>query len=288
MARLTLAAAVLLCLDLTTHAAATQVAAASDASASRQRFQAHMSAVSASSARSLHFRHRLRVCNAYPGNEPGVNIFKGKSRLTDTPLKYKTCQEFNPPIRAGDKLQFTMAGYNAGSFAVSDLPNNDAVLVLVIYRHDTSSTAVAFESHVFANLINAQIAVLDTYKGHAKAALRIQDVSNAKTSRSEELKYDSVVAVNPGIFEVVVQSDDGAMKARQELVALNRESYVVIRCGVEPQEGQVYQEELLVWPQSDSKVLMGSASSMRNLRTIVITMALALAATCLVSLSEVV
>jgi len=287
MARLALAAMVLLCLDIDALAAVTKSAAVGNAMTGRQRFEARMSAVSKSFVRTLDFRHRLRVCNAYPGSVP-VDIFHGKSKLTETPLGYKACREFTPPIRAGDKLQFKMAGSNAGSFAVSDLPNNDAVLVLVIYRHDTFSTAVAFESHVFANLINAQIAVLDTYKGHAKAALRIQDVSNAKTSRSEELRYDSVVAVNPGIFEVVVQGEDGDMKARQELVALNRESYVVIRCGVEAQEGQVYKEELMVWPQSDPKVLMGSATSMRSLRTIVSSAVPALLAMCLACLPAVI
>eukprot|EP00443_Scrippsiella_acuminata_P029795 CAMPEP_0115204474 /NCGR_PEP_ID=MMETSP0270-20121206/19187_1 /TAXON_ID=71861 /ORGANISM="Scrippsiella trochoidea, Strain CCMP3099" /LENGTH=398 /DNA_ID=CAMNT_0002617973 /DNA_START=102 /DNA_END=1297 /DNA_ORIENTATION=- len=223
MAKLALTVVMLLCLHAGTAATVTKSADAGDTLTSRQRFHARMSAVAKSSATTMEFKHRLRVCNAYPGSVP-VDIFHGKHKLTDTPLEYKSCREFTPPVRAGDKLQFKMAESNAGSFAVSDLPNNDAVLVLVIYRHDTMSTAVAFESHVFANLINAQVAVLDTYKGHAKAALRIQDDSSAKTSRSEELRYDSVVALNPGIFEVAMQGEDGELKARQQFVALNREA----------------------------------------------------------------
>ena len=73
-----------------------------------------------------------------------------------------------------------MGDTNAGTLAVSDLPNYDATLLLVIYRHDTLSTAVSFESYVFTNLLYTQVAVLDTYKGSEKASLKIQDAADAK------------------------------------------------------------------------------------------------------------
>merc|ERR1719240_650368 len=110
-------------------------------------------------------------------------------------MQYKTCQDLKIQLKAGDKLEFRVGDANAGTFSVSDLPNNDAVLLLAIYRHDTLSTAVSFESHVFANLLNAQIAVIDTYKGSAKSSLKIQDEGSDK--RSESLRYNGVVAVNP-------------------------------------------------------------------------------------------
>merc|ERR1719310_618177 len=182
---------------------------------------------------SLQFQHKLRVCNAYPYAHP-MDIFLGKEKLTSSPMPYKECGEFNPELKAGDKVEFKVDDSLAGSFTVSDLPGNDAILVLVIYRHDTLSTAVSFESHVFSNLANSQIAVLDTYRGGAKASPRIRDVEHAKTDREEELRYDSVVAVNQGHYEVTLQGSDGETKAKHELVALNRESYVVMRCGVEP------------------------------------------------------
>jgi len=40
-------------------------------------------------------------------------------------------------LKAVDKLEFKVGDSSAGTFAVSDLPNNDAVLLLVIHRHDT-------------------------------------------------------------------------------------------------------------------------------------------------------
>merc|ERR1719247_4107482 len=119
------------------------------------------------------------------------------------------------PLQSGDKLEFKVGDASAGTFAVADLPNNDAVLLLVIHRHDQLSTAVSFESHVFANLLNAQVAVIDTYKGAAQSTPRIKDREDAKNSaRSEDLRYSSIVAVNPGIYEVELDGTDGAVKSK--------------------------------------------------------------------------
>lgn len=207
--------------------------------------------------KALEFKHRLRVCNAYPYSA-ALDVIRGKERLTgEEPMPYKACRDFLSPLKPGDKLEFKVGDASAGTFAVSDLPNNDAVLLLVIHRHDTMSTAVSFESHVFANLLNAQVAIIDTYKGAARASPRISDAEaqNKKSSRSEELRYNSVVAVNPGVYEVDLMGQDGSLKSKNRLVALNRESYVVLRTGVEAQQGPSYAQELVVFPESDAKVL---------------------------------
>jgi len=207
--------------------------------------------------RAFEFKHRLRVCNAYP-YVAALDVYRSKSeKLTsDSPMLYKSCKDFVSPLKVGDKLDFKVGDVSAGTFSVSDLPNNDAVLLLVIHRHDTLSTAVAFESHVFANLLNAQVAIIDTYKGNKKAKLQIMDASVAGSKlRSEELRYDSVVAVNPGQYEVVLSDIAGKPEAKSKLVALDRESYVVLRTGVEAQQGQSYPEELVVYPISDTAAL---------------------------------
>jgi hypothetical protein len=208
--------------------------------------------------RALEFNHHLRVCNAYPYAAP-LDLFNGKKKLTSSPMPYKACEDFTSQLKAGDKLEFRVGDSTAGTFSVSDLPNNDAVLLLMIHRHDTLSTAVSFESHVFANLLNAQVAVIDTYKGSEKGSMKIRDAGSSKASRSEDLRYDSVVAVNPGEYEVALVSTDGTTKAKSALVALNRESYIVMRCGVESQQGQSYPQEVVVFPQSDPSSLRGSA-----------------------------
>lgn len=212
----------------------------------------------------LEFKHTLRVCNAYPFNH-AIDVFVGKVKLTDEALKYKKCQEFtHGELKAGDKIDFKVGDSSAGTFNIQELPNNDAVLVLVLYRHDTVSTGVSFESHVFSNLLNAQVAVIDTYRGKAKATARILDVKQHNdphhVQRSEELRYDSVVAINPGMYQVSLEGADGKVKATQDLVALNKESYMVMRCGVEAAQGQSYPEEIMVFPMSDRSELGGAAS----------------------------
>merc|ERR1719183_1685405 len=127
----------------------------------------------------------------------------------EEPMAYKDCKDFAMDLVPGDKLLFKVGSANAGTFSVSDLPNNDAVLLLIVYRHDTLSTAVSFESHVYANLLNAQVAVVDTYKGPERATLKISDHEDAKTSRMEELRFDSVVAVNPGKYDCSLQTAEG-------------------------------------------------------------------------------
>jgi len=219
--------------------------------------------VASSFVKSLEFKHRLRVCNAYPYAAP-LDLFRSKEKLTEgKSMPYKECEDFKVQLKAGDKLEFRVGDANAGTFSVSDLPNNDAVLLLVIYRHDTLSTAVSFESHVFANLLNAQVAVIDTYKGSAKSTLKIQDTSNSKSARSEDLRYDSVVAVNPGEYECTLVGSDGSEKGKSALVALNRESYIVLRAGVEAQSGQAYDQELMVYPKSDPAMLHSSSAGLR-------------------------
>merc|ERR1719454_66947 len=152
-------------------------------------------------------------------------------------MSYKTCKDFSVALSPGQKLIFKVGNANAGTFSVTDLPNNDAILLLIIYRHDTLSTAVSFESHVYANLLNAQVAVVDTYKGPDKASLKIEDHDDAKTSRSEELRFDSVVAVNPGRYHVKLFDEEG----------------------VKAQQGQSYSPELVVYPHSDASALGAAA-----------------------------
>lgn len=229
--------------------------------------------------KALEFKHRLRVCNAYPYSA-ALDVFRGAhEKLTDdAPMHYKTCKDFVAPLVSGDKLEFKVGDASAGTFSVSDLPNNDAVLLLVIHRHDTLSTAVSFESHVFANLANAQVAIIDTYKGAAKSMPKIMDIApKGKTSRSEELRYDSVVAVNPGLYEVHLSGADGKDNAKAQLVALNHESYVIIRTGVEAQQGPAYPQELLVYPNSDASALHSSAPALQKISAALFTLLLAFA-----------
>jgi len=225
---------------------------------------------------SLQFKHVLRVCNAYPFSHP-LDVYIGKEKLTSEPMPYKKCGEFRPTLKAGDKIEFKVDdSSSAGSFSVSELPSNDATLVLVIYRHDTISTGVAFESHVFSKLLNAQVAVVDTYRGAAKVTPRIQDIKKHKDPnqqvRSEELRFDSVMAVNPGLYAVTLEGADGKVEAKHDLVAVESESYMVMRVGLEAAAGQSYPQEIMVFPQSDPAQFSGAVTAMPTIFATVLAM----------------
>merc|ERR1719183_476954 len=97
--------------------------------------------------------------------------------------------------------------------------------------------------------------------GTQMATPRIKDHEDAtKNTRSEELRYSSIVAVNPGVYEVELDGADGAVKSKSSLVALNRESYVVLRTGVESKTGESYPQELVIFPNSDPAALHSGAT----------------------------
>lgn len=216
---------------------------------------------------SLSFSHKLRVCNAYPF-EKALDVYRGDTeKFTSAPMPYKSCQDFATPLKAGDKLDFKAGETSAGSFSVADLPNSDGVLLLVVHRHDTKSTSVSFESHVFSNQQVAQVAIIDTYKGHKKGTAFIKDHDVArkvnerrKQVRNEELRYNSVVAVSPGNYNIVLDDDLQKEVSRMGLVVLDGESYVVMRTGLEAESGASYPEELVVFPQSDPTLLPKSGA----------------------------
>mmetsp|Transcript_45139 Transcript_45139/g.104586 ORF Transcript_45139/g.104586 Transcript_45139/m.104586 type:complete len:276 (-) Transcript_45139:71-898(-) len=210
---------------------------------------------SSSFLRTLGFKQKLRVCNAYPHHTPLEIVIDGKEAVTKEPLPYKACVQMQSTFPVGTEVDFKADGIEVGSFTIADLPESDATLLLVIYRHDTVSTAVAFKSHVYANAESAQIAALDTYQGNDPSTeLRIEDVpstqgdSKAEQARSEILRFNSVVAVNDGKYAVSLFNRTGGVLAKSEIDTKQQEQYVVLRCGVTAEEGESYPEELLVFP----------------------------------------
>lgn len=214
----------------------------------------HEHIASASFVKPLEFHHRLRVCNAYPSYE-GLDVYLNQARrLTGTSsMAYKSCRDFLALLKSGDRIDFKFGDFQAGTFSAYNLPTHDATLFLVIHRRDTLSTAAAFESHIFASLSNSQVAIIDTYKGREKATPTIQDAFNS--SRTEELRYKTVVAISEGQYHVSLHDVLGNETSHAEFVALNHESYVVMRTGVETHRGDFFPQELVVFPQSDPKML---------------------------------
>jgi len=217
--------------------------------------------VATSFIRSLDFKQKLRVCNAYPPNTP-MNVWVGKTQVNDNPLPYKECAEFEPKLSEGAKIDFKALDSTViGTFTVNSLPQNDATLLMVVYRHDAVSTAVSFESHVFADSEQAQVTVIDTYKGHEEANVNIMDKRDRKNT-TEQIRYKSVVAVTPGVYEVeLTDAASGAIKAFDQLVAVPHEAYVIVRCGIETpqQDGLNFPQEVFVFPHSDAHYFSAAA-----------------------------
>lgn len=209
--------------------------------------------------RALEFTHKLRVCNAY-AYAGALDVFRGDSeKLTSSAMPYKSCNDLQASLKSGDKLEFKVGDAAAGSFAVSDLPENDGILLLVVHRHDAASTSMSFESHVFSNVESAQVAVIDAYKGKERAQPRIKDQKGGKDHRDEQLRFSSVVAVSQGKYDVVLDRQDGSELSKRHMVALQHENYVVLRTGVEGQHG--FGDELVVFPQSDPAALPHSGTA---------------------------
>lgn len=216
--------------------------------------------VAGSFVRALAFKYTLRVCNSY-ASEGKLEVAKGKEKIAEA-LPYKECKDTSTDLKSGDKIEFNFDGIEAGTFSIQDLPQNDATLLLMITRHDAVSSAVAFESHVFANLSNSQIAILDMYRGAAKSTIKIEDKADAKLTRSEDLRYDSVVAVNPGKYDCVLFDSDGKEKARAGLKAVAQSSYVVFRTGLDTdKDKKEFGEDIVVYPPPPPEKKSGAAST---------------------------
>lgn len=221
---------------------------------------------SSSFVQQLQFKQVLRVCNAYPYTA-GMEVFLGSEQLTKKPLAYKACEDYTPPIQSGDRVDFKAGSDSAGTFTISGLPVGDATLLLIIFRHDEVSTTAAFASHAFPHSEATQVAVIDTFKGKEQKEVRIEDVkppSGSKTHRSELLRYNSVVAITPGLYNVQLVGDGNASATSMEqFVAAPRQSYAVVRCGVESVDGKAYPQEMMIFPHSDTAAL-GAAGPLRS------------------------
>jgi len=203
--------------------------------------------------------HHLRVCNAYPSTRP-LDVFHGfKTKLTgDTPMAYKSCRDFKMPLRIGDKIRFVLDDHPAGVFVVQNIPPESSVMLLVIKRHDTVSTAVAFQSHVFAKHDKPQIAIINTFQGHEQPSIHMAHVSLLATAVPEQprqLRPNSLESVAQGMYDVNLTKATGATLQRRELVALDGESYVILVSGFEDESGEKIPQDLVVYPHSDADKL---------------------------------
>lgn len=201
----------------------------------------------------------VRICNAFTDKAPvGVLLKNDEGKEVDLTkkeaLQYKSCKALALNLQRGDTLQFEQGGSQLGAFAVTTVPQWDAILLLIVHRKGTSSQA-AFASHVFSRTNSAQVAVLDMYNGPSMHSIAIQEKNKLAVEAhgrhlsvlSESLAYETVVAVNHGSYFCVL-SGSTHKGAAVPFKAVDGESYLAMRVGssINPD----FPEELVVFPSS--------------------------------------
>jgi len=179
----------------------------------------------------LKFDRKFLVCNAYPSDKP-TKISKNNVPLEGADsLNFQSCQYVSQEVLPKDKLDFEVqeAGIQ-GTFEVGDLPDNDAVLLLVVQKRDGHSPLMSFQSFAFPmnpKDTEAHLAVIDA-SSLPKTNLRIRDHSNdvKKKAREEELIFNRIYALDSGNYDVSVDKS-----GNQSLALESKKDYVILRTG---------------------------------------------------------
>lgn len=180
--------------------------------------------------------HDLLVCNAFafPAALDVVRAGPGQLLTAVAPLEYKVCQEFHVNLQDGDQLDFkTTAGYGIGSFFVRGLPRRRAKLLLVPRRprQEEHAEAATFDSHIFTDSEEPQLALIDAFQGKAKGQVRLLDWAaevNGEPLDQGQLNFSTVITVETGHYELVLSN-----ASKSYFAAPPHGKIVVIRVGSE-------------------------------------------------------
>lgn len=188
----------------------------------------------------------LRLCNAFAWPAPLEMSRIEEPKLVEYPLPYKQCHDYQLPLRNGDSLKFRAGELIIGTFAVTGLPSKthakDVVLLLVPYRLDTKSNVVAFSSHIYERGNDAQVAVVDTYKGPDQGQLFLRERSS-----ETQLKFNTVLTLKPQQYDFAVRHGNQS-RAEAHIHPEKEELYTVVHIGLGTSKDP-WPEELLVFPQ---------------------------------------
>jgi hypothetical protein len=202
---------------------------------------------------------QLTICNAYTSKTPleVVRVRTRESLNAGKPLAYKQCAKFSLPLEEGDQIDFKAGHLDVGTFYATGLPKFQSSLVLVARRRNHNAVGLSFESHAFAEVTNPQIAIIDAYRGTGVAgAVKISeskqsmDKTGALVQIEDELKFNTVVAVNPGPYEIALASSSASEKAEKlPLETKSKGKYIVMRVGSElsPSGVDKYPQELIAF-----------------------------------------
>mmetsp|Transcript_64378 Transcript_64378/g.182793 ORF Transcript_64378/g.182793 Transcript_64378/m.182793 type:complete len:303 (-) Transcript_64378:257-1165(-) len=225
----------------------------------------------------------LIICNAY-AHAKGLHIanLRTQQRLTAAgPLAFKECGSFTQPLKEGDRLDFKAGDLSVGIFRTTGLPKSTASLLLIPHRRDRNAMNAAFESHAFERAEGPQVAVVDAYRGKEVGSVKIMDSAEETSDSSkaeaggaeatprprrrrvEDLKFNSVVTLRPGKYDVLLEGKDEAGSLSSARLLVSQGTYVIMRTGNQPEPanrtvaGQQasFSQELVVFPQSSGAAL---------------------------------
>jgi hypothetical protein len=217
----------------------------------------------------ISFTQQLLICNAYPGGAPVTVTQNGaEAREDQRNIRFNECRCTASLVRWKDKLDFVFADSGIrGTFEIGELPDSEALLLLVVEKRDATSPLVSFQSYAFpahADGKNAQLAVIDTYKGKSTLPhLRMEDhIDNTEKKlvhrRIEQLNFNRIYAIEEGSYDASisdhVQDETGLEKKTFRLA--KKQNYVILRTsdGLQHQSLVVYPE----LPRSASRPLCAS------------------------------
>jgi len=210
----------------------------------------------------LRFNQTLLICNAYPSkSEVGIKK-NGKEVVASTSrgLRFNECRYIRSHVQTNDKLDIVVKDNDIhGTFDVGELPSTDAVLLLVLSKQQ-GSPLLSFQSFAFPvnpESEDAQLAIIDSYKGHASNItngtvphLKMQDHVSAKAAhssrRAEQLNFNRVYAVEAGTYDTSVVQGDRVQTHSKVVQLKKRSNYVIIRTG----DSINFPEGLVVFPQN--------------------------------------
>jgi len=206
---------------------------------------------------------QLTICNAYTSEVP-LSVVHVRVQETLGILSYKECNKYTIPLEEGDQLDFKAKRLDVGTFYATGLPKYKGSLLLVARRRHPNAVGVSFESHAFAEVSNPQIVSIDAYHGKAAGELKIKesltpgDKADRALEAEDDLRFSSVVAVNPGSYQIALLGDAGDI-AKLPLMANQEGKYVVMRIGSEGGSSKAghYPPELIVFPNGSARTNLG-------------------------------
>jgi len=208
----------------------------------------------------------LFICNAYAHSAPldVVDLPAQKALTEGNPIPYKSCRNYNFPLREGDRLEFKAGHLSVGVFQAVNIPKRRSSLLLVPHRRHADSLTAAFVSHAFVDDTKPQVVVIDAFRGKEGATLKIVDSPTpasqgnkqrgglVQRQREEDLLFNAAVSLGPGNYQIELRSPNRQTLAKSQLqVAPGAGKYVVLRVGNEGVKGNAFTagDKAVAFPQ---------------------------------------